>query len=75
MYHITDPRHVSFVDCENNRDFSVSAEDGGNLADAGDLGPEGVRFIAAKDSPTHTPLVAVANEVSGTTTLYRVNVH
>jgi choice-of-anchor I-like protein len=74
VYDITDPRHVSFVTYENNRDFAVSVEDGGDLAEAGDLGPEGVTFIAAKDSPTHTPLVAVANEVSGSTTLYQVTV-
>ncbi|TDV55111.1 choice-of-anchor I family protein [Actinophytocola oryzae] len=72
VYDITDPRHARFVAYRNNRDFSVSVEDGGDLAAAGDLGPEGVTFIPAKDSPTHTPLVAVANEVSGTTTLFRV---
>jgi DNA-binding beta-propeller fold protein YncE len=72
VYDITDPRHARFVAYQNNRDFSVSVEDGGDLAQAGDLGPEGVSFIPAKDSPTHTPLVAVANEVSGTTTLYSV---
>ncbi len=37
-----------------------------------DLGPEGVMFIDAKDSPTRTPLLVVANEVSGTVTLYKV---
>jgi hypothetical protein len=73
MYDITDPHRVSFVAYENDRNFAVSVEDGGDLAEAGDLGPGGVTFIAAEDSPTHEPLVAVANEVSGTTTLYRVS--
>jgi hypothetical protein len=41
---------------------------------SGDIAPEGVTFIAAADSPTGTPLLAVANEVSGTTTLYAVSV-
>ena len=39
---------------------------------AKDLGPEGVIFIDAKDSPTRSPLLVVANEVSGTVTLYSV---
>ena len=39
---------------------------------AGDLAPEGVKFIAADKSPTGRPMLAVANEVSGTTTVYQV---
>ncbi|MBB4909725.1 choice-of-anchor I domain-containing protein [Actinophytocola algeriensis] len=74
MYDVTDPRHPFFVTYENNRDFAESVEDGGDLAKAGDLGPEGLTFIPAEDSPTRTPLVAVANEVSGTTTLFRVTI-
>lgn len=75
VYDITDPRRAFFVTYANNRDFSVSVEDGGELAEAGDLGPEGLTFIPAKDSPVRgTPLLAVANEVSGTTTLFRVDV-
>jgi hypothetical protein len=37
---------------------------------AGDLGPEGIKFVPASDSPTRTPLLVVGNEVSGTTTDY-----
>lgn len=37
-----------------------------------DLGPEGIRFISAKDSPVGTPLVIVGNEVSGTVAVYDV---
>lgn len=72
VYDITTPAESFFVTYVNNRDFSVSVEDDGALAEAGDLGAEGLTFIPAEHSPTGKPLVAVANEVSGTTTLFEV---
>ncbi|ERN42464.1 putative extracellular nuclease [Rubidibacter lacunae KORDI 51-2] len=39
----------------------------------GDLGPESITFIPAEDSPTGAPLIAVGNEVSGTTTLFSID--
>ncbi|MFB9993300.1 choice-of-anchor I family protein [Deinococcus oregonensis] len=39
---------------------------------AGDLGPEGVLFIPAAQSPNGNNILVVANEVSGSTTLYSV---
>ena len=73
VYDVTDPAGAAFVTYVNNRDFTVSAEDDG-LRGAGDLGPEGLTFIAASDSPTGQPLLAVGNEVSGTTTLWEIGV-
>lgn len=70
VYDITNPFKVEFLQYLNNRDFSGDAEAG----TAGDLGPEGIVFISKKDSPIHKPLLAVTNEVSGSTTLYKVNV-
>ncbi|MCI9859274.1 choice-of-anchor I family protein [Microbacterium proteolyticum] len=81
-YDITDPENATYAGYVNNRDFSVSVEDeltGDETADrallsqAGDLGPEGVEFIPAQSSPTGRPLVAVGNEVSGTTTVFAVD--
>lgn len=68
MYDLSVPSAPSFITYINNRDFSVDAE----TAAAGDLGPEGLHFIAAADSPTLIPMLAVGNEVSGTTTLYEI---
>ncbi|MEJ7707725.1 MAG: esterase-like activity of phytase family protein [Nocardioidaceae bacterium] len=38
---------------------------------AGDVGPEGITFVSAADSPNGRPLLIVANEVSNTVTLYQ----
>ena len=57
-YDITNPNDIKFVNYENSRDFS------GNIA--GDSAPEGLDFIPASQSSTGTPLLLVANEVSGT---------
>ncbi|MCY7324860.1 MAG: choice-of-anchor I family protein [Microbacteriaceae bacterium] len=77
VYDITTPADSRFVTYINNRDFSVSVEDaddqGATLAAAGDLGPEGLAFIPAKESPTGQPMLAVGNEVSGTTTLFSID--
>ncbi|MFV2195595.1 choice-of-anchor I family protein [Nocardiopsis sp. LOL_012] len=70
VYDITDPRDASFVQYLNNRDFS--AEPG--TREVGDLAPEGMAFIDAEDSPIRgVPVLAVAHEVSGTTTLFRID--
>jgi hypothetical protein len=69
VWDVTNPRDVRFVEYLNNRDFAGDPEAG----TAGDLGPEGLQFIAGKDSPIGVPLLAVAKEISGTTTLYRVD--
>ncbi len=78
VYDITSPEHSEFVTYVNNRDFSVSVEgaddQAASLAAAGDLGPEGVTFIPARESPTGSPMLAVGNEVSGTTTLFAIDV-
>ena len=67
-YDITDPFAPFFVDYVNNRNFFGDPE----LGTAGDLGPEGLLFIGATDSPTQAPLIIATNEVSGTTTLFAI---
>jgi YVTN family beta-propeller protein len=72
VFNVTDPYAVRYSNYINNRDFSVTINLVMDPDAAGDLGPEGIVFIAAGDSPTGAPLIAVANEISGTTTLFGI---
>ncbi|MEW6765454.1 MAG: choice-of-anchor I family protein [Pseudomonadota bacterium] len=80
MYDVSTPNAPTFVAYKNNRDLTITpdvipegttaATPGG--ADTGDLGPEGLAFIPADQSPNGYPLLVVGNEISGTTTVYRI---
>jgi LVIVD repeat len=64
---VTDPAAPTFVQWANNRTYPAAP----SATPAGpDLGPEIIRFVDEDDSLTDTPLVIVANEVSGTVTIY-----
>lgn len=79
VYDVSNPATAEYVTYVNNRDFSVSAIDqateelNANWAQGGDLGPEGLAFIPAADSPNGKNLLAVGNEVSGTTTVFEID--
>ena len=64
VYNITDPNNVTFVDYKNSRSTS---------AYAGDHGPEGITYIKPENSPNGTGYVLVANEISGTITIFEVD--
>ncbi len=64
VYDVTNPNNAEFVDYANSRTVS---------AYGGDNGPEGIIYINAEDSPTATPYVIVANEISGTLSIFEVN--
>ncbi|MDX1269829.1 MAG: hypothetical protein R3311_20850, partial [Oceanisphaera sp.] len=74
-FDITDPNAVEFVAYTNHRNYDpavAATEDGDPTAQAGDLAPEGMQFIPASQSPSGVALLLVANEVSGTLSVYQV---
>ncbi|PKF63720.1 hypothetical protein CW745_02425 [Psychromonas sp. psych-6C06] len=82
VYDISTPSEATFVQYLNNRDMTVNPKDNKDTngdgvkeyqVDAGDLGPEGFKFVSAKDSPTQSPILIVGNEVSGTTSFYSID--
>lgn len=68
VYDITHPETSQFVHYANN----ILLDGDVDAGTAGDVAPEGFVFISAKHSPIRQPLLVVANEVSGTTTLYAI---
>ena len=68
IYDVSNPAAPSFVDYVTTRNFEGDPAAG----TAGDLAPEGLKFISKSDSPNGKALLAVANEVSGTTTLFEL---
>ncbi len=64
VYDVTNPSQISYVNYINTRDFSEDIK--------GDVGPEGLVFVAAKDSPNGKALVLAANENSGTLSVYEL---
>ncbi|MDA0729829.1 MAG: choice-of-anchor I family protein [Bacteroidetes bacterium] len=71
IYDITNPAAPIYQRYLSNRDFSVSNNEIAMAAEAaGDLGPEGLKFISAADSPDGMPYLITGNEISGTVTAY-----
>jgi len=80
VYDVSDPYAPRFEQYINNRNFDVDPAEVCQVgvpetlecAAVGDLKPEGVLFISLQDSPIDTPLLVLAHEASGSTTLYRI---
>ncbi|KUJ58319.1 choice-of-anchor I family protein [Chryseobacterium aquaticum] len=63
VYNVTDPNNVTFTDYKHSRSTS---------AFGGDNGPEGITFIPSSNTTTGKAYVIVANEISGTLSMYEV---
>ncbi|WP_437185193.1 choice-of-anchor I family protein [Planctomicrobium sp. SH668] len=63
MYNLRDPRAPVLEDYINTSNFEGTPSD---------IGPEGVLFIAATDSPNGQPLLVVTFEMSGTNRIFEV---
>jgi hypothetical protein len=61
VFNINNPAAPVLETYANNRSLTTTV---------GDLGPEGIVFIPAADSPTGQPLLLLANEVSSTIAVY-----
>nr|GFB90741.1 hypothetical protein [Tanacetum cinerariifolium] len=67
VFNINNPAAPVLETYVNNRNLTGTTT-------TGDLGPEGIVFISAADSPTGQPLLLLANEVSSTIAVYRIQV-
>jgi hypothetical protein len=65
VYDVTDPTAPQFVQWINTRSTT---------AVSGDLGAEGILFIPKDQSPNKRDLVVVSNEISGTVSVFQVDV-
>jgi DNA-binding beta-propeller fold protein YncE len=74
VYDVSNPSAASFVQYLNNRDIT-RAPDTASVSAGSDLGPEGLTFVSGSKMPDGKPRLIVGNEVSGTTTVYLVNVN
>ncbi len=73
IYDVSDPKAPVFANYFNGRNFDPSLDAAGDdLTKIKDLGPEGITFISAEDSPYGVPLLAVAYEVSGSIAVYEI---
>ncbi|GAA4453807.1 choice-of-anchor I family protein [Nibrella saemangeumensis] len=63
VYNISNPRQPEFLQYINNRSTTSGT---------GDLGPEGILYIQASESPNDTAMIILANEVSSTISIYNL---
>lgn len=66
IYDVSNPNAPVFLNYTNHRNFAVDADSSA----AGDLGPEGIIFIPANQSPNGQNMLVVSNEVSGTVSAF-----
>lgn len=67
MYDVTDPSSPQFLQYLNSRGNVPGVDE------SGDLGPEGIVFVSAEDSPNGTAMLVISNEVSATISVYSLD--
>ena len=77
-FDVTHPKNVTLLGEINTRTFDDSKLDAAKAGTAapnadGDLGPEGLVFISAENSPSGKPLLLVGFEVSGTSRVFELD--
>ena len=65
-YDVTNPNAPVFLEYENSRDATPGAPE------SGDLGPEGIVYIAPENSGTGKALIVLSNEVSATLSVFEL---
>ncbi len=71
VYDVSDPTAPQYLQYLNRRDFSQNETDSAAL----DLAPEGLVFIPKAKSPNKRDLLVVSNEISGTVSIYQIDIN
>ncbi len=75
VYDVSNPTAPSFVRYKNAALEGLARTPADNTTPGSyDVSPEGMVFVPAAASPNNKPMLIVANELSGTTTMYEVRV-
>lgn len=75
VYDVSNPASPSFVRYKNAALEGLALTPANNTTPGSyDVSPEGMVFVPAAASPNNKPMLIVANELSGTTTMYEVRV-
>ena len=69
LFNVGNPSAPKFVQYISTIDWTSNTS---RIGGAGDISPEGILFIEAKNSPSKKPLVIVSYEVSGTVAIFEL---
>ena len=73
VYDVSTPHSPAYMSYNNDTRDLEATETQMENNNAGDLGPEGIKFVSANHSPIDKPLLLVSYEISGTVGIFEVN--